>query len=87
MTRAVVVLVALALPLAEPGPANLTHVRTGMTANEVLAITGKPVHVSRVVLFRRHLEYWHFDEPKGSIELNCPRGESQTVTSVRISKK
>jgi hypothetical protein len=60
--------------------ATLDSVRRGMSQAEVRALAGPPVRTSRQILFRRHLEQWHFQEPSGWVEFNCPRGEEAVVT-------
>jgi hypothetical protein len=52
----------------------------GMTQAEVREILGPPRRISRQILFRRHLEQWHFDDPSGWVQFDCPRGEEAIVT-------
>ena len=59
---------------------SLDPIRRGMNQAEVRALAGPPVRTSRQILFRRHLEQWHFQEPPGWVEFNCPRGEEAVVT-------
>jgi hypothetical protein len=60
--------------------ASLDSVRRGMTQAEVREILGPPRRISRQILFRRHLEQWHFDDPSGWVQFDCPRGEEAIVT-------
>ena len=60
--------------------ASLESIRRGMTQVEIRAILGPPRRISRQILFRRHLEQWHFEEPAGWVQFDCPRGEEAVVT-------
>jgi len=76
---------ACQLPLGsrvEDRPARLESVRRGMSATEVKQLIGVPQRITRVVLFRRHLEQWHYDDRAGYIEFACPRGEENHVVGV-----
>lgn len=82
MKRAAIVLLLLsaASPTAVPQPAAL---RIGMTRDEVKAVLGAPNHVSRQLLFRRHLEQWHYENPPRTVEFNCRRGEQPYLLQFR----
>lgn len=82
MKRVAIVLffLAAASPTAVPQPAAL---RIGMTRDEVKAALGPPHHVSRQLLFRRHLEQWHYENPSRTIEFNCVRGEQPYLIQFR----
>ena len=58
-------------------------VRRGTTRDEVKTVLGPPTHVSRQLLFRRHLEQWRYDDPSRTVEFNCVRGEEPYVLQVR----
>ena len=53
-----------------------------MNQAEVKKILGPPQRVSRTVLFRRHLEQWHYADSDRWIEFQCVRGEEPYVTQV-----
>src|SRR5439155_23557504 len=58
-------------------------VRRGQTAAEVRQRFGPPARVSRQVLFRRHVEQWHYESPQTlRVEMNCLTGEETYVCSV-----
>jgi hypothetical protein len=89
VTRLTAVICALlstsVLTVAEPPgdrSGRLENVRRGMSVNEVKQVLGNPQRVTRVVLFRRYLEQWHYDERAGYVEFACPRGEETYVLSV-----
>jgi len=69
-----------------PPAARLDNVRRGMTPDEVRPLVGMPQQISRQILFRRHLEQWHFEEPAGLIEWNCQRGEIPHVLQAQKLK-
>ena len=80
--------VFLPTSIAEQQPAvRLGAVRRGMSLEEVRPLVGRPEHISRQILFRRHLEQWQFDEATGWIEWNCLRGEAPYVLQVQAVKK
>jgi len=54
-------------------------IRIGMSRRELKQDFGPPTHISRLVLFRRHLEQWHYVEPPRWVEFNVPRGEEAVV--------
>jgi hypothetical protein len=58
-------------------------IRRGMTREDVRAALGPPTHVARQLLFRRHIEQWHYDDPPRTIEFNGVRGEEPYVLQVR----
>ena len=82
MIRAAVVLIILAAATSTAVP-EVGAVRRGMTRDEVKAVVGPPQHVSRQLLFRRHIEQWRYDDPPRLVEFNCVRGEEQYVLQVR----
>lgn len=58
-------------------------VRRGQTAAEVRQRLGPPARVSRQLLFRRHIDQWHYDVPQPlRVEFNCVRGEEPYVCSI-----
>jgi hypothetical protein len=84
--RSAIVLFILAavVPTATPQPAAL---RKGMTRDEVKAAFGPPHHVSRQLLFRRHLEQWHYVDPPRTVEFNCVRGEEPYLLQFRPERR
>jgi hypothetical protein len=58
-------------------------VARGLAPAEVRQRLGPPARVSRLILFRRHVEQWVYEEPRPlRIELNCVRGEEPSVCTV-----
>jgi hypothetical protein len=58
-------------------------VRRGWTPAEVRGRLGPPTHVSRQILFGRHLEQWAYDDPRPMrVEFNCVRGEEPYVCGI-----
>lgn len=80
MRRLTLTLAILALtPMAfgESSP-----VRRGASMEEVRGRFGAPPRQSRVILFRRHVEQWHYTVPERAVEFNCVRGEQPTAVRV-----
>ncbi len=63
-----------------PAAQDTNSIRAGMNQRELKQILGPPAHVSRMLLFRRHLEQWHYVNPPRWVEFNVPRGEEAIVT-------
>ena len=82
MIRAGIVLIILAAATSTAVPEGRA-VRRGMTRNEVKMKLGPPQHVSRQLLYRRHIEQWRYDDPPRTVEFNCVRGEEPYVLQVR----
>ena len=58
-------------------------IRLGQTAAEVRQRFGPSARVSRQILFRRHLDQWHYESPQAlRVEMNCVLGEAPYVCSV-----
>ena len=76
----VLLVLAAAASSAPPQPAAL---RWRTTREDIKAAFGPPQHVSRQLLFRRHLEQWNYDDPPRTVEFNCVRGEEPYVLQVR----
>jgi hypothetical protein len=57
-------------------------VRRGMSAAEVRQLVGPSARVTRLILFRRSIEQWHYEELSGQIEFAHPRGEEPYVLGV-----
>jgi hypothetical protein len=71
-------LLAASLVVAQELP-----VRRGQTVAEVRQRLGPPARVSRQILFRRHIEQWHYDAPVSlQVEFNSVRGEEPYVCSI-----
>jgi hypothetical protein len=94
MTRlcalALLVTCATVSPLARsasPAVGGADFVRTGMSQRELKQILGQPTHVSRLLLFRRHLEQWSYVDPPRWVEFSAPRGEEPTVNRFSGDKK
>jgi hypothetical protein len=85
-----IAIVALALFAASPAepqvPKRLDAVKRGMTMDEVKRTLGPPPRTARQILFRRHLEQWHYDDPAGWVEFQCVRGEEPFVLGVYTVK-
>ena len=85
-----IVIVALALfavsPADPPAPKRLDAVKRGMTTDEVKRHLGPPPRTARQILFRRHLEQWHYDYPAGWVEFQCAKGEEPFVLGVYPAK-
>jgi hypothetical protein len=85
-----IVIVALALlavnPADAPPPKRLDAVKRGMTMAEVKSHIGAPPRTARQILFRRHLEQWHYDDPAGWVEFQCVKGEEPFVLGVYPAK-
>jgi hypothetical protein len=56
--------------------------RVGMTAAETRHLLGPPKRIARLILYRRHLEQWSYEEPPLRIELSCVRGQEVRIVSV-----
>jgi hypothetical protein len=67
------------LSLAEPPHAS---VERGMAPAEVRARAGAAQRVPRVILYRRYIEQWQYDDPAGYVDFSCPRGEKPFVLTV-----
>jgi hypothetical protein len=66
---------------SQPAPA---AVRVGDSAEMVKKQLGKPLRISRQVLFLRSLEQWHYGPPHSlRLELEAERGRTPRVTIVR----
>ena len=74
----ILLLVAIA-PDAAPEPPRAVGLRRGLTRDEVRGLLGPPQSISRQVLFRRHVEQWHYSDPPRWVEFNCSRGEPAYV--------
>jgi hypothetical protein len=62
----------------EPRP-----VQMGQTAVQVRQKLGPPARMSRQILFRRHIDQWHYDAPQPLvIEFNCVYGAEPYVCSI-----
>lgn len=85
-----IVIVALALfavnPADPPAPKRLDTVKRGMTMDEVKRHLGPPPRTARQILFRKHLEQWHYDDPAGWVEFQCAKGEEPFVLGVYSAK-
>ena len=64
--------------------ARLSEVQKEMTADQVRKLLGKPDRVSRIIIFRRHLEQWNFDQLGVQIEFNCLPNSEPRVLNVRL---
>jgi hypothetical protein len=69
-------------PPPEELRARLAEIQKDMTADDVQRSLGKPDRIGRVILFRRHLEQWAFDDLDVRIEFNCLPGEEPRVLHV-----
>jgi hypothetical protein len=79
---------ARSLAWTEPPGAGRTEVpRLGMSQRELKLAFGPPSHVSRLILFRRHLEQWQLAEPPRWVEFNAIRGEEPVVIQFSDDKK
>jgi hypothetical protein len=87
LTITTVILTLVEVPARPEAPPAAGAVRVGMTPGEVKKILGPPRSISRVVLWRRHLEQWHYDAPVRVVEFNCVRGEAPVVSSIQIPIK
>ena len=88
-----IALVALALIAATPhhegdapAPKSLDAVKRGMTMDEVRRKLGPPPRTARQILFRKHFEQWHYDDPVGWVEFQCAKGEEPFVLGVYPAK-
>src|SRR4051812_47744817 len=61
----------------------MSPVQKGQTATQVRQKLGPPARISRQILFRRHIEQWHYEAPPPlRIEFNCVHGEEPYVCSI-----
>src|SRR4051794_5077406 len=77
-------LAGLLLTSAGPAvpPAELPVAR-GQSPADVRARLSPPIRVSRQILFGRHLEQWHSDDPRPlRVEFSCVRGEEPYVCAI-----
>ncbi len=73
-------LTPISLASPETPPADGTNsVRIGMNQRELKQALGQPAHISRLILFRRHFEQWHYVEPAHWVEFDAPHGDQATV--------
>jgi hypothetical protein len=69
-------------PPVEELRVRLSEIQKDMTADDVRKSLGKPDRIGRVILFRRHLEQWAFDDLNVRIEFNCFPGAEPRVLNV-----
>jgi hypothetical protein len=88
MSRIALTLLAAfaAVPVDPPAPRRLDAIKRGMSMNEVKQQLGPPSHTARQILFRRHLEQWHYDDPPVWVEFQCAKGEEAFVLGVYSGK-
>jgi hypothetical protein len=69
----------------EPGraPADLSRLRPGLTAAEVVQVLGPPKRVARQVLYKRCVEQWYYDAPFPlRVELDWVQGRESQFQAV-----
>lgn len=65
-----------------PGLERVGEVKKEMTADEVAKIVGNPNRIARMILFRRHIEQWIYDDLNKRIEFLCFPGEEPRVLQI-----
>jgi hypothetical protein len=71
---------AASLAFSESPPNASNAIRLGMTQRDLKQALGPPSHVSRLILFRRHLEQWQYVDPPKWVEFNAVRGEEPVLS-------
>jgi hypothetical protein len=82
-------LLAIALGGEPVGPVapfsiDLSRLRTGLPAVEVVQILGPPKRVARQILYKRCMEQWIYETPYPlRIEFDCVQGRQSQILTVR----
>jgi len=83
---AAIVASAAANPVDAPVPKRFDAVKRGMSTDDVKHLLAPPQRTARLILCRKHLEQWHYDDPAGWVEFQSTRGEEPFVLSVHVEK-